>query len=219
MAWPVEFWKSVFDWGSVILVSLTVLTGAGALITGKIIGDRQDEKIAELNTRSSEAQKEAAEAKERTAGLEKQTAELTAQNLRLEGAISPRRLIPKQLASLSALKFSGRLVAVKSYSADSEGLVLATQIKEALEKSGSVHIQDNRSTMHSAGTVMFGVLVDGPDKPIVDAIKAALGNELTKTSVISSTEKYGVMGESSFGVVTLGRPVSATITVGLKPIK
>jgi hypothetical protein len=56
---PVEFWKSLFDWGSIVLVTLTVFTGAGALITGKIISERQDKKIAELNARAASAEKTA----------------------------------------------------------------------------------------------------------------------------------------------------------------
>lgn len=52
----VEFWKTVFDWATVVLIALTVFTGAGAIITGNILGKRQAQQIADANER---AEKEA----------------------------------------------------------------------------------------------------------------------------------------------------------------
>lgn len=42
----VELWKTIFDWAAVVLVGLTFIAGAGALITGKVLSDRQSEIIA-----------------------------------------------------------------------------------------------------------------------------------------------------------------------------
>jgi len=211
--WDVDTLKSIFDWGSVVLISLTVFTGAGALITGKIISDRQDEELAELNTRASEAQREAA-------GLEKQTAELSAQNLRLELAISPRRLSDRQVKAFASLKsFSDRVVEIKSYANDTEGLVLASQIFDSLSKSVP-RIVDNRLTMQSAGSVSFGVLVEGSDKALVGELKKILSMDgaLAIGSTADLRSKAGVSISAQFGVIQQG-PVSATITVGMKPIK
>jgi len=70
-----------------------------------------------------------ANAKERTEKLEKETAELTTKNLELEAVIAPRRLSVRQVTALSTLaKFAGRIIGIKSYSSDTEGLILATQI-------------------------------------------------------------------------------------------
>jgi hypothetical protein len=215
---------SVIDTGRIIAAFLVAIGVAGEFageyiarpVHHRIESARQAE-IAELNRQAREAQKHAAEANERTAQLEKEAEELAASNLRLETAISPRRLSKQQIATLSSLKgFSNRLVAVKSYSNDTEGLVLATQIIEALSKSG-VRVQDNRLTLQSAGTIFFGVVVQGADKSLVEELKKTFG-DLATASMVSSTEHLGVSGRIEAGVINLGA-ISATITVGVKPIK
>jgi hypothetical protein len=150
--------------------------------------------------------------------LEKEAAELTAQNLRLEAAIAPRRLSEKQEKSLAALnQFSGRLVEIKSYSSDTEGLILATQIVEALKKA-HLDVADDRLTMQPAGSIFLGVSVEGTDKELVGKLKTVLSvdGNLMSGKVISSPERPLIGVE--FGKVQRGIP-AATILVGAKPIK
>jgi hypothetical protein len=45
-----EIWKPIFDWAAVVLIGFTFIAGAGALITGKILTDRQDEKLRKFST-------------------------------------------------------------------------------------------------------------------------------------------------------------------------
>ena len=45
---PVEVWKSLFDWATVVLLFLTFAAGAGALWTGNIINAHQEEKLRNL---------------------------------------------------------------------------------------------------------------------------------------------------------------------------
>jgi len=54
----VESWHSVFEWLSIILVAGTVIAGAGAIITSRIINKRQAEKILGLERANIDAQKE-----------------------------------------------------------------------------------------------------------------------------------------------------------------
>jgi len=162
MTWPVELWKAIFDWGTVILVSLTVLTGAGALITGKIIGDRQDEKIAELNKRASEADKSAADFAHRTAGLEKDAAtakrdaekfksDIASANerasnadkaaaeakLELEKLKTPRMLTAEQQHRIEdAIRQFPKIPFDISAGADPEAIDFATQIEAMLLNAG-----------------------------------------------------------------------------------
>jgi hypothetical protein len=44
----IEFWKAIFDWAAVVLVGLTFIAGAGALITGKILNDRQASNLKQF---------------------------------------------------------------------------------------------------------------------------------------------------------------------------
>lgn len=45
----VELWKSIFDWATVVLIAFTVVSGAGALITGDIISRRQEAKLRQFD--------------------------------------------------------------------------------------------------------------------------------------------------------------------------
>ena len=153
------------------------------------------------------------------AKLDETAAGLKADNLQLEAAIAPRRLSDRQKGELSSLSsFLGRTIELKSYANDTEGLVLASQIIDALSKS-PVHIQDNRLTMQGGRSVTFGVAVEGADKPLIDALKrifSANGNLIGAT--VNTAVNIGFSVQISTGVINSG-PVAATITVGVKPIK
>lgn len=101
-----EAWKAFFDWGTVVLIGFTFVFGAGALITGKILSDRQDEQLrqfdkdmtdakvglatqqeraANAERAAGEASQRAAEANERAASLELESLELR-ERLSIQGA-------------------------------------------------------------------------------------------------------------------------------------
>jgi hypothetical protein len=44
-----ESWKMIFDWATVIFIALTVVTGSGALITGRIINRRQEIRLRQFD--------------------------------------------------------------------------------------------------------------------------------------------------------------------------
>jgi hypothetical protein len=57
-----EFWKTVFDWSAVVLLGLTFIAGFGALVTGKVVGDRQARKLQiDLDAAKNRAGKEESE--------------------------------------------------------------------------------------------------------------------------------------------------------------
>ncbi len=66
----VELWKSIFDWAAVVLVGLTFIAGAGALITGRILSDRQSGQIRQFDTDLTAAKTGLAEQQERAAKAE-----------------------------------------------------------------------------------------------------------------------------------------------------
>lgn len=67
-----ESWKSIFDWATIIFIALTVITGAGALITGDKLGKRQEEKSHNFQLKLTEAQRELSEQQAKTLNLQKQ---------------------------------------------------------------------------------------------------------------------------------------------------
>jgi hypothetical protein len=174
------------------------------------------------------AQKEAeladvqsASANERAGELENKAADLNQKNLQLEAVIAPRRLSDRQEKALAALtKYSGRIVGIKSYSSDTEGLLLATQIFNALTKA-RIQIEDNRLTMQPAGSISFGVSVVGSDNDLAEELKRILSMDgnLTRTSSSKSPNRAGVFTSATFGEIRVGTPSAATVMVGWKPIK
>lgn len=187
MGWSVEFWKSVFDWGTVVLVSLTVLTGAGALITGKIIGDRQDEKIAELNTQASEAKRDAekfkldiASANERAANAERETA-------RLNARLADRTLSDSQLSSLieNLKPFAGQAFQVVPYWGDKESTGIADRITGGLTKAGWVFVKLETYTMLPGGLVGVDVYVHPESDQRIQQAAAALVRTLNEHGIVA----------------------------------
>lgn len=67
----VELWKSIFDWSTVILIALTVVSGAGALITGDIINKRQDNRLHQFDRGLTDAKLELGKQQERAASAER----------------------------------------------------------------------------------------------------------------------------------------------------
>jgi hypothetical protein len=72
----VEGWKSVFDWGTVILLFLTFAFGAGALITGGILSKHQEQKSRRFEKDLTEAKTKLVEQQERTAVADSRVASL-----------------------------------------------------------------------------------------------------------------------------------------------
>lgn len=230
--WP--WWDSlekvarVNDWvlgfAAVFGLCAAALVG-GAWFTGKRLASlaeqeraktkaESDQKIADTNRLAGDANKRAGE-------LEKEAAELKAKNLQLEAAIAPRRLSARQEQALASLTAHvPKVVAIESYSSDTEGLILATQIFDALLKSG-ITIEDNRLTVIPSGSITFGVSVAGSDKALVDEFKRILSmdDHLTKTSSLTSLSRGGFSVINRTGAIRLATPPVATILVGPKPIK
>ncbi len=231
----VQFWTVL----SLIFVIGTAIAAVGYGVTSLILSKRQkllsvaqsqmikakdEQLVRDLKAKDVEIEKAkgaAGKANERAGQLEKEAAELTANNLRLEAAIAPRRLSPRQQHDLASLTtFSNRKVGIKSYANDVEGLVVASQIFDALSKAG-ISIEDNRLTMQPAGSISFGISVEGTDETLVEELRRILSSEgnLAGASTVSlSQSRGGVSVSVAFGAIR-GAPVAASIVVGVKPIK
>ncbi len=81
-----EFWKAAFDWAAVVLVGLSIIAGAGALITGKILTDRQASALEQFKVDLATANDRAAQADLKRLILQNRIADI----------FGPRRLTPEQ---------------------------------------------------------------------------------------------------------------------------
>ena len=170
----VEFWKAVFDWAAVILVGLTFIAGFGALATGRVISDRQEDRLREFDHNLTIAKIELAKQEQRAAEAEKETA-------RLKILVLGRELTPEQSKQISsALKpFSGKNVFVASYIGDSEAARLGLQIKASLERAG-ISVTDQMgstfATPGRVGSVAWGIGVSAlpSQQKLCEAIANAL---------------------------------------------
>jgi hypothetical protein len=222
----VDFWNRWY----IAFVAMTVIFGACLFFVQfmsirrsaerAIAQKRLDHLKEDANKESiTGIQNEAAGTNERAGKLEKAAAELTAANLKLEAIIAPRRLSAEQQRDLSTLTvFSNRRVGLKSYASDVEGLVLASQIFDALAKA-HIPIEDNRLTMQSSGSISFGVSINGTDNALVVELRRILGNLASTSTMPVSPSRAGISTSLSFGTIKSGLPVAATIVVGVKPIK
>lgn len=72
----VDFWNAVFQWGSVALIAVTFIFGAGALWTGNRINQRQSARLVSLESDLTRAQESLAHQQEKTANAERALLEL-----------------------------------------------------------------------------------------------------------------------------------------------
>jgi hypothetical protein len=219
-----ELLKTIASWAEVSAVLFTALgavSGVVYVVASRPLRKTEARERLLLEKSVADANAEGGKANERAGKLEKAAADLTAENLRLAAIIAPRRLTSTQQHDLTALtKFSGRRIGIKSYANDIEGLVLASQILEALTQA-HIPIEDNRLTMQSATSISVGVSIEGSDKEVVAELQKILGNLAADSTMPRFPARMGLLGITAtvgFGVIETG-PLAATIVVGVKPIK
>src|SRR5437016_6915055 len=71
----VEWWKSFFEIGGVALLFLTFAFGAGFMITGKVVNDRQSEQLRKFEANLTGARTELGKQQERAARAERDAAD------------------------------------------------------------------------------------------------------------------------------------------------
>jgi hypothetical protein len=149
-----EWWNSVFQFSSAVLLGLTFIAGTGAIITGHFVSQRQarlisttSERAAAANERASKLELDAAAQQERAATAERKLLELQRQ-------LAWRALTPAQARQLASElgQFPGTRVQFVRY-ADPEASLFAEQIRTALsEASWSLKI-----VSVGMGPAVFGV--------------------------------------------------------------
>jgi hypothetical protein len=157
----VEALKAFFDVGTVILLFLAFAFGAGVLITGNIINERQAEQIKQFDKGLTDAKTELAKSQATTAIL--------------QSVVMPLDLSDKQQSDIGAAskQYAGRSILVSSNPTDIEGRILARLIIEALRRGGvkAVPAPQVGVTWGGQGS---GVMIVGPDRQFAVSLKDIL---------------------------------------------
>jgi hypothetical protein len=180
-----------------------VLCGAAALITGKMVNDRQSSKNAEQARQLLELETNLGKQREKTARAELQIEKLRNANLTLEAAISDRAF-KDQGGAASRLKEFAKSKAAIPYVHTDEALSTARQIAFVLVEAGWF-LQPRANVPAEATLFHDGVNVCSSDESL-SAARKALVEELNKTEItaISTTDSRMPAG-------------MIAIFVGLKP--
>lgn len=122
----VELWKSIFDWATVVLAALTFVALAGAVLTGNVLGERQEKEIAQLKKETGEANQKAGEANDRASANEKEAQQLRKEaeaerlaRVKIEAMVAFRSLDEQQQRDLGkALNRFGNITGVSMWYAN-----------------------------------------------------------------------------------------------------
>jgi len=172
----VELWKVIFDWATVVLIALTVLSGAGALITGDILNKRQEEKLREFQEKLTDSQTRLSEQQERTLALQKQVISQGSRVALLYPEKTWERLI-EQLKPFSRQKAEIRFctVSFNQYSVDNEAMALAMKLRELLDKAGWLLAPLSRQNCNGTGmTISIGEKSPESTQKAADGLRSAL---------------------------------------------
>ena len=238
----VESLKSFFDIAAVVLLFLTFLAGAGVLITGNVINERQAKQLRQFDgdmtkakTELGKQQERAANADARVAGLETDVAnaetEMAKQQtraaiaekslLQLQERVKPRRLTDKE-----ALAFVESLRAVPAGTIDfgytsgggDEGFNFAKQLLALFKEAGWTVRNENSITNHLEIQVIgIGILTRGPAS--LDPSKPPPPSFVMLTPTLATLQSaFKVVGlESKFINWHPGEGDIPEVVVGSKP--
>lgn len=144
-------------------------------------------------------------------------ARLEVANTQLEAQIQPRRLTPEQQKAISngLAPFSGHNVTVRSFSFDTDGIILAQQIQNALKP--WIPVTNSIGSIVPIGNTSLtqGVSVTGSNSEFISALTTVLRDK-GHLVVNNDPPMYG-RGTMAFGAIS--SPSSeALIFVGVKPL-
>lgn len=211
---PIELWKSIFDWATVVLIALTVVSGAGAIITGDIIGKAQDDRLHQFENDLTESKTELAKA-------EKAASDAA---LALEKFKQWRVLSKKQQDEIAVKVkpfFSNFDVAASN---TSEPLNLVKQIEDSLSAAGWKQLDWPATTSDSKtysvisrpGRALLGIAIE---HGVTIQVEQSDKGELLDIAKILATalSAEGVEAEAQFMAISPTNKHTIHIVVGEKP--
>jgi hypothetical protein len=182
-----------------------------------------DSRIADAQRGTAEAQKvaetarqHASEADERASVNEKEAARLgklaadeSLARANIEKQLAPRTLSDSDRVTLGkqlhqfAPRFSGRKIAISSYSSDAEGIVFSLEIMDILTRAG-INVEPAVGRLVPIGLVTLGVKVTGPiaDGPFIESLVRGIRADVDTSLYVEWDSKY----------------TEVNIAVGVKPV-
>lgn len=164
-----ESWKSFFEVGGLILLFLTFVFGAGALITASRLNTIQAKQLSELRLRAAEATDRATKNEQEAARLAKEAEDERIARLELEARVGWRRLGPSAQSEIAAHlgAFAGEPALVAYDLNNLEASFFASDIVvtlhaakwEVAERLGVLGQPEGLSPLEPDGRVATGVLV------------------------------------------------------------
>jgi hypothetical protein len=213
-----EFWKSLFEIGGVILLLLTFIFGSGALFTTSRLNKQQAAKLRAFDRDLTDAKTELGRQQERTAKAEKAASDAS---LSLEKFKEPRTLSPEQQEKLIAIlkPFAGQHFACAAFP-DPEPLALIRLLDTLAKASGwrRVPSQIERSggvLMEIAGETAASIFDSGVNAYISPDDQESVPAQMALCSALMAD---GVQCETHRTPQLAGKnPRAITIAIGKKP--
>ncbi|HWZ83831.1 MAG TPA: hypothetical protein VNW47_14460 [Terriglobales bacterium] len=208
---PMELWKSICDWATVVFIALTVFSGAGALITGDIIGKRQEGRLRQF-------EQDLTDSKIKLANAQQSASEAA---LALVKFKEPRTLSPEQQNKLIAVlkPFAGQNFAFAVFP-DPEPLALLRlldtlaksagwkRVPSQIERAGGVKVD-------AAGETAATIFDSGIDAYIAPDDMASVP---AQSAFCSALVAAGIHCETHRTPQLAGKaPLAITISIGKKP--
>jgi hypothetical protein len=189
----VESLKVFFDFAAVILLFLTFVAGAGVLITGNIVNERQTQQLRQFDQNLTASKTELSRQEERTAKAELEQEKLKSANLELEERIAQQghrslQLLSSQDQFLTPLKqFSGQRFEIGFCSIldrDWEVSELRLVLWGNLKLAGWVPNDERSIGMCSTGILVYvWSTAPAPTRKAADALSKSLNATLGKYNV------------------------------------
>ena len=153
LSMSIEVLKSFLDVGTVVLLFLAFAFGAGVLITGNVINERQAEQLKTFDKELTDAKTELGKQQERAAQLEKGNIEAQRSleserltRLEMEESLAPRMLVSSNDA-IRRLQRSGSTKYLLEFVSDAEAERIATQIAWVLTLSDWVKLSSGSTSI------------------------------------------------------------------------
>ena len=192
----VEFWKTICDWAAVVLVGLTFIAGAGALLAGRVLNSRQSEQLrkfeadlASAKTDNLTLQKQVAILQTDASIQQERAAKAEKSLLELQEQLKPRRLTAGQKSDLTKLlgQYKGNGAAIVTPLLDGEAVDFADDFKSALESAGwsTVRIANRISDKYGLAVVTC----EGTKNPALLLAKK-LSDALTTAGIPHDSEVF-----------------------------
>ena len=181
-SWTVDDWYTAFQILTTVFIAVTVLTGAGAIIAGRVSSRRQSRALASANAEAAKANKgvadagvEIAKAKEGTAKAVKETARANEEIARItkeaEQAKAERAEADKQIAIAKADALRAKEGIANAEARSIEASAEVSRLRVTVANAEKERAQAQKSLIELQRRIADRVITDADASRIIAAIK------------------------------------------------